>query len=95
MSGQGLEVFLDELATSKESVAQAASQGRAEKQDIVQITEQGHALYACLLIVTEVSPVGVKAYLPQVSEGNSVQNVHHELTFQQFQHVGRAVVVQP
>ncbi|WP_324670854.1 hypothetical protein [Hymenobacter sp. GOD-10R] len=91
MSGEGLEVFLDELATSKETVVQAASQGRAEEQDIVQITEEGHPWYACLLIVTEVSSIGVKGYLPQPSGENTVQT----LSFQQFQRVGRAVITRP
>ncbi|OUJ74449.1 hypothetical protein [Hymenobacter crusticola] len=91
MSGQGLEVFLDELATSKETVAQAASLGQVEKQDIVQITEQGHPWYAYLLIVIEVTPVGVKAYSPQLTGEESVQI----LAFQQFQCVGRAVITRP
>ena len=92
MSSQGLEVFLDELATSREIVTQAASQGRAEEQDVIQITEQGHPFFAALLIVTEVTEVGVQAELPQVTVDNTIQRMPCALSFSQFERIGRAVV---
>ncbi|GGF10388.1 hypothetical protein [Hymenobacter cavernae] len=95
MSDQGLEVFLDELATSNESVTQAASLGRAEVQDVIQITEESHPWFGCLLIVAEVTLVGVKAYLPQVGSENGTQNHYSDFSFQQFQRIGRAVVLRP
>ena len=92
MAGKGVEVYLDEVATSPETVVQAASQGRAEEQDVIQVTEQGHAWFACLLIVTEVSSVGVKAYLPQAQSASNAPGVYGDLTFGQFQRIGRAAV---
>jgi len=92
MPQQGLEVFLDELATSQQTVTEAASQGRAEAQDVIQITEKGHAWFAALLVVTEVTPLGVTAELAQVGPDNTLQVVSCTLAFEQFQRIGRAVV---
>ena len=95
MSDQGLEVFLDELATSNKSVTQAASLGRAEAKDVIQITEENHPWFGCLLIVAEVTVVGVKAYLPQISSESSGQSNYSDFLFHQFERIGRAVVLRP
>ena len=66
------------------------------KNDIVQIVDEKHHWYPCLIIVTEPKPWGVQGYLsiPQDNAGN-VSSAFIRLNNDQIELVGSANIVRP
>lgn len=64
--------------------------------DIIQITDETHAWYPALLIVSEVKVWGVVAYciIPKSNDGSKQpERAYNRLEFGVFEKVGTAVVV--
>jgi hypothetical protein len=67
-----------------------------EKGDIVQIIDEKHAWFPCLLIVDEVKAWGVQAYAltPKSNDGSAkVAMAFNRVTTEQVEKVGSAVVL--
>ena len=65
-----------------------------KKGDIVQITDEKHAWFPCLLIVDEVKPWGVQAacLIPNSNTQNDVGRAFNRLKIEQVEVVGEAVI---
>lgn len=57
--------------------------------DIIQITNQDHNWFGCILIVSECKSWGVQAYVPMPLEGDA----YIRLETNDFEVVGKAVIV--
>lgn len=71
--------------------AQAAA---IAEHDIVQLVDDAHPWYPCLLVVIEVKSWGVQAYA-HVVDSNEAQNqgqAYNRLKWDQIERVGRAVI---
>jgi len=67
-----------------------------EKGDIVQITDQAHAWFPCLLIVDEVKSWGVQAgcLCPQSNDAHQMPaTAYNQLKWEQIERVGKAAFV--
>ena len=65
-----------------------------KKNDIVQITDEKHPWFPCLLIVDEVKPWGVQAacLIPNSNKQNDVRRAFNRLKTEQVEVVGRAAI---
>jgi hypothetical protein len=64
--------------------------------DIIQITDEHHPWYACLLVVSEVKFWGVVAYIaiPESNDGSKrPAPAFNRLNYNQFKKVGKATVI--
>ena len=70
-----------------------------DRHDIVQITDENHHWYPCLIIIDEIKSWGIQGYLcaPKDNLGNedSVGSYFIRLKNGQFEPVGKAIVVRP
>lgn len=58
---------------------------------IVQITNESHAWFPCLVVITEVKGWGVQGYV-SMPTGNGIGNAFIRLKHDEIEWVGRAVV---
>jgi hypothetical protein len=63
---------------------------RMNRGDIIQITDENHEWYTGLLVVDEVKPWGVQAYLPMIPKSGAA---FIRLKSGSFEKVGTAVIV--
>jgi hypothetical protein len=66
-----------------------------KKGDVVQITDETHAWYPALLIVSEAKAWGVQAYVivPKSNDGSELPALaFNRLTNEQIQKVGEAII---
>ncbi len=66
-----------------------------EKNDIVQIVDETHPWFPCLMIVDEVKSFDVRAYVivPQSNDGSQeVGHAYNRLNFNQIERVGKVAV---
>ena len=65
-----------------------------KKGDIVQITDEKHPWFPCLLIVDEVKPWGVQAacLIPNSNKNNDIGRAFNRLKTARFKVVGKAVI---
>lgn len=67
-----------------------------EKGDIVQIVNQDHAWFGCLLVVDEIKKWGVQAYclIPTSNDGSEQPgSAYNRLDYFAIAKVGRAIVI--
>lgn len=65
-----------------------------EANDLVQITDEAHAWFPCILLVTEVKAWGVQAavLIPESNSANEIAQAFNRLSWGTFERVGRSVV---
>jgi hypothetical protein len=64
--------------------------------DIVQITDQAHPWFPCLLLVTEVKSWGIQGFaaIPQSNDGSTAPGqAFNRLRWEQIERIGPAVVI--
>ncbi len=68
-----------------------------EEGDVIQITDERHAWFPCLMLVTEVKSWGVQAcvLVPESNDGShKPSSAYNRIRFEQIEKVGKAIVVQ-
>ena len=66
------------------------------ENDIIQITDEAHAWYGCLLVVDEVKPWGVIAYMtiPQTNDASEPPGIaFNRLKLGTYERVGTVTIV--
>jgi hypothetical protein len=62
--------------------------------DIIQITDENHAWHGCLLVISEVKPWGVQAYIaiPQRNDQHEIALAYNRLAVDTFTVVGKVAL---
>ena len=62
--------------------------------DIIQITDESNKWYPCLLVISEVKPWGVQAYITIPSnDGKQPQNAYYRIENGKFEKIGVAALI--
>jgi hypothetical protein len=87
----------DRETVKEKGMSEDAIKKLVKVDDIIQITDAEHGWYPCLLIVSEVHPWGVQAYIhiPQTNDGSQpAETAYNRLANKQFEVVGNATIVE-
>jgi hypothetical protein len=67
-----------------------------ERGDIIQVTDETNRWYACLLVVDEVKPWGVQAYITiPTNDDEPNGNAFYRIENGKFEKVGKAAMILP